>query len=97
MWLTDLVYNVELIRNNDMATMMNSVQDIQAKLRVLMSTDGNGSTLPGYEAPSNFASIPDDAETFEIIRTWNTEECAAEFVNFVQQYPWITASYRAND
>jgi hypothetical protein len=97
MWLTNFVYNVALIKNNDMATMMNDIQDIQSKLRVLMSTDGNGSTLPGYEAPSSFASILGANETFEIIRIWNTEECAAEFVNFVQQYPWVTASYRAND
>jgi hypothetical protein len=97
MWTTTIIYDANLIRSSDIEVVVSNIAEIQEKLRDLISTDGNGSTLPGYEAPDSLMSVADDVETVEIIREWNQQESAEEFVNFVQQYPWVTASYQAKD
>ena len=97
MWLTKVDYNIQMIRNSDILTIANDFQEIRQKLNEFRDTDGNGSTLPGYELPTNLLEIPEETQTLKIIRSWNSQEIAEQFVDFMQQYPWIDAAVQEDN
>ena len=97
MWLTEVDYKIQMIKNSDSLTINNDFRDIRQKLIELRDIDGNGFTLPGYELPTNLSEIPEEIQTLRIVRSWNSQEIAEQFVDFMQQYPWIDAAVQENN
>jgi hypothetical protein len=80
MWISVITYSVDTIKANP--SNLAILNDIQAKASLLSSAGLGGDLMPGYENSTNIDQRIDQ-EFVVIKRTWNTQEAAETFINYV--------------
>jgi hypothetical protein len=94
MWITTVTYSAEQAQFESVESVTDGILAINSIRDQLAAVDGNGEPVPGFEPPSSVVS--GNFQSTTVKRYWNTETAAQDFVNFLSQFSWATASYEQN-